>query len=80
MVASGKAERSGAEKVAKILFYVHFLWRREKNEKRHPPSPRPLPYMEGMQLIPGRNRPTSKFLYGSQSLCPYGVSHGFFIA
>ena len=23
--------------------YVHFLWRREKNEKRHPPPPsRPL--------------------------------------
>ena len=28
-----------------------------------------------MQLTPGRNRPTSKFWYGPQSLCPVGVGH-----
>jgi len=33
-----------------------------------------------MQLTTGASRPASEVWYGSQSLCPYGVSHGLLSA
>ena len=51
--------------------YVHFLWRREKNEKRHPPPPsRPL-YWAGV-IDSWQKPPSINFLVWLSSLCPKG--------
>ena len=46
------------------------------------PQPHPRPFSNHRrrtQLTPGASRPASGVWYGSQSLCPFGVSHGLFI-
>ena len=78
---SGRAERQAAKPSAltqrKKQILVLFL-AQEKNEKNIHPN-QAFPYMGRMQLTTGANRPASGFWYGSQSLCPCGVSHGLFI-
>ena len=58
---------SGAEKGA---LFSYFLWRRERSKETSTLT-KPSPIWE--------SRPASGVWYGSQSLCPYGVSHGLFI-
>ncbi len=42
------------------------------------PLPKPLANLwQGDVIDFGDWSPTSKFWYGSQSLCPFGASHGF---
>jgi hypothetical protein len=51
--------------------YVHFLWRREKNEKRHPPPPsRPL-YWAGV-IDSWQKPPCIKVLVWLSSFRPKG--------
>ena len=58
---------------------LSFSLAQRKELKETSTYPKAPPYMEGMQLTPGRDRPSSEFWYGSQSFRPFGVNHVFLI-
>ena len=51
--------------------------RREESSKEASTLSKASPYMERMQLTTGKDRPTSRSWYRSQSLCPKGRAMGF---
>jgi len=67
---------SGVEKEAKRLYFIHSLAQRTNQETST--LTKASPYMERMQLIPARNRPPSKFLYGSQAFALKGEPWSFY--
>ena len=56
--------------------FVHFLWRREKNEKRHPPNPSPSLYGRGV-INSGQRPPYIKILVSLAEPLPFGRAMSF---
>ena len=52
---------------------LYFLWRKERSKETSTPS-KASPYMGRMQLITGRDRPSSRFWYGSRAFAPLGLT------
>ena len=55
----------------RALPYSYFLRREERSKEASTPS-KASPYMGRMQFASARDRPTQRFWYRSQSLCPKG--------